>query len=163
MTGDTRDNQLSLDGQRRRDTMRTELRQRALEHHAHRKARRRAAQSIMGLFLVAITVWGAILATSAMRTSSPKQPIAHIDPKLAIPDGGQSDIRDSQPTLINITRVSTTVDVSSVSISDEELLEMLAKMGRRTGIAHIDGKTILTQPVTDKEIARAEEEPINSF
>ncbi len=70
---------------------------------------------------------------------------------------------DSQPTLVTITRVSTTVDVSSVSISDDELLDLLAKMGRRTGIARIGDRTILTQPVTDKEIARAEEKPANSL
>jgi len=58
---------------------------------------------------------------------------------------------------IRTQRVQTRVDASEVSISDDELLATLAQMGRRTGIARIGGRVILTQPVTDAELSRTQD------
>lgn len=163
MNNDARYDQLSSEGQLRRDAMRQELRSQVVKHRARRRVRRRAAWSVAGVFVLTLSVWGAILATSAMRSLPNNQQIATIDPTSAIPDDGQIGLPVGSDANFHITRVNTTVDVSSVSISDEELLEMLAKMGRRTGIARIKGRTILTQPVTDEEIARAQDTPADSL
>lgn len=154
--------ELSEHGRVRRSEMREALIAES-RRIARRRRRRREAIGVMSAAgAVAAGVWvasirpapapapsvpGGEVARHALATAPERAepaPLADVPPRVQIVHGEVNNVL--------IERVSLSVDVSRYAISDDELIDLLASIGRPSGIARIGGRAMLTAPVTDEEI-----------
>ena len=144
---------LSPQGAARRDAMRSQLSGELTRIIHRRRARRRAACTAALLLAIGGSIW---LMSPAGQQPQPSQPVAQT-PIAPPADHIRVHFFADNPGLTHVARLDVRVPVSTVSISDEELLEALAAIGRPTGLARIGDKAVTTTAVTDDEQTPAEE------
>lgn len=158
--------ELSPAGERRRNEMRRVLGRAAVLHRKRRRRRRAARWSAGFVLLIGAGAWSVYALKPAGSSPKPAGQTAQIGlAPVAQPPPAREPRADvvvvgNDAATIRAQRVRTRIDINAVSISDDELLTTLAQMGRRTGIARIDGRAILTEPVTDEELERSSQRDV---
>lgn len=145
---------LTATGAARRDSMREELARELVRVSRRRRATRRAVTATAALVLAGAGVWWAASMVPSAPHSAP--PVAHVPsrPQAMSPETTRVHveiIRDT-PTIQPASFVSDRVAAADVGLSDDELLQELAELGRPTGLAVIGDRTVLTAPVTDEAL-----------
>ena len=143
----------------------------ALQRELSRGVRRRRGRSrALGACAILLLLGGAIVA--AMLTSRPivaptlPPPIVEApDAPVGRPTVSIEVVRSMDAPLIEVVRdaprdslvqfyATASVDLASISVTDQELLDLLNAIGRPTGLVRANGRVWLTAAVTDDEIAK---------
>lgn len=145
---------LTTAGEARRDAMREDLARELVRVSRRRRATRRAVCGTAAILLAGAGAWWAVSKVPSAPHSAP--PIAHVPsgPQEMSPEKAHVHvevIRDT-PTIQPASFVSVRVAAADVRLSDDELLQALAELGRPTGLATIGDRTMLTAPVTDEAL-----------
>lgn len=149
----------------RADAMLPALQRELARGRRHRRARSRATGACAIVLLLGGAIVAATLTTS--RSTTPSSATQVVDsptnpgdvPMVRLETG-----RSTTPSLIEIVHDSPrqtviamytnpSFDLASISVTDQELLDMLKEIGRPTGLVRANGRVWLTDPVTDEEVA----------
>ena len=132
--------QLTPEGEARRDVMLDELVGTMQRVHRGRRVRRRVASVLAVLTIFAGMAW---VIGSQLSVGDPEQMrIAENQPQPQLPDA---------PPTERLIRM----------VDDDQLLALLAQLDRPAGIVRSEGKTWLTNAVTDAELGLTIPEPVD--
>lgn len=145
MTLPNEDIPLSPMGEARKEALRATLSREMSRVVRRRRIRRRATS---GAAVIVVIVAGAWWLNHAARINSPQPPIAHA-PVESMPELIQIQYFADNPGITEVARLDVRIPVTQVTLSDEELLEALADIGRPTGLARIGSRVVVTSAVTD--------------
>ena len=144
---------LSPEGEARRAAIRADLMSRVERTVRARRRRRRAVTGTVVLTLIVGAGW---LTAGFVHRSTPS---GGVGAPSGIGPGAVSQSPDPRGPVV-IERSATRIDPADVAIGDDELLDLLASLGRPTGLARIHGRTILTSAVTDNAREAPHDEPL---
>jgi hypothetical protein len=148
---------LSPPGPHRREIMLAELQREMSTFHRQRRLRRRAAAVAVApiMALLAWVLWSQLhrgAATPQIVHNEQPRPSQPIEPAVSQRRGAMVETIETDPALAARFNVST--QPYSVSLTDDELLDVLAAINRPAGLVHWNDRTTLTQNVTDDPIAQ---------
>lgn len=159
-------NDVSIFAALRADAMLPALQQELARGDQRRRARSRAVGACAIVLLLGGAIVAAMLTTGRpiVPTATPtvvEAPTVPVDaPGVRIEIVRSMDapsieiVRDSPRDTVIAMYTNPSVDLASIRVTDQELLDMLNEMGRPTGLVRANGRVWLTAAVTEDEIAK---------
>lgn len=141
---------LSTAGEQRRNEIRGAVSRELIRVAARRRRLRRGAAATGLALVIGVSAWLAMKPWQHQQQSA-RQSMAQGENDEAPINLVQISVFESNPGLDQVARSDVRVDPSSVGMSDDELLQTLSELGRPTGLAFVEGRAVLTSPVTDEE------------